>query len=261
MAAKKTARQWQADELVDLLAKKYAAPEYAFLEQVRNGTGAFANRSADAMALSLWPSRGLKLEGFEVKVYRGDWLKEMRSPAKAEELARYCDRWWIVAPADIVKLEELPPNWGLLVPYGQGLKVAKDAPYLEAQELDRMFIAALLRNVTEKMVHQRHIKKQVDDAAEKKISWERSSLAREIEAAAKLKARVDAFEKASGVQIDMWGHSGTEIGKTVRMILDGKHKRLNDDAARVRSRIYSLLCEFDKMLDEEGIAVDKTAKW
>ena len=97
MPAAKKAQQYSAHELADRLAKKYAAPQYAFLEQVRNGTGGFANRSADAMALSLWPSRGLMLDGFEIKGYRTDWLRELKNPAKAEELAVYCNRWWIVA--------------------------------------------------------------------------------------------------------------------------------------------------------------------
>src|SRR5438876_1169784 len=81
--------------------------------------------SADALAMSLWPSRGLELHGFEIKASRADWRTELRNPETADEIATRCDRWWIVAgSADIVTDGELPPTWGLLVPLGSAL-VAK----------------------------------------------------------------------------------------------------------------------------------------
>jgi hypothetical protein len=47
--------------------------------------------------MSLWPSRGIELHGIEIKVSRNDWLKELGDPAKADEIARFCDRWWVAA--------------------------------------------------------------------------------------------------------------------------------------------------------------------
>ena len=49
-------------ELLAKLAKKYSSPGFAFLSQVRNQTG-YSNtrdpiRTADAIALGLWKSRG-----------------------------------------------------------------------------------------------------------------------------------------------------------------------------------------------------------
>ena len=60
-----------------LLALRYAPPAYAFFEEVRAQTGYAAGGSADGLALSLWPSRGIELHGFEVKVSRSDWLREL----------------------------------------------------------------------------------------------------------------------------------------------------------------------------------------
>jgi hypothetical protein len=104
-----------ASDIERELMKRYPSGEYAYFSQVRNGTGfPRETRTADAMVLSLWPSRGLELYGFEIKVSRSDWLSELKNPKKAEELSQYCDYWYIVAPSDIVEIGELPATWGLM---------------------------------------------------------------------------------------------------------------------------------------------------
>src|SRR5690606_35500940 len=87
---------------------KYGGQEWACLFNVANGTGMNCNRRADAIAMSLWPSRGLTLHGHEIKVARSDWLREIQDVSKAEAFAKHCHYWWIVAPKCTVKLEELP---------------------------------------------------------------------------------------------------------------------------------------------------------
>ena len=73
MAKKKA--HWTQDELIEKLSRKYRPPEWAFLVQVKNGVGwTRKDRTADALAMSLWPSRGLELHGFELKSRRSDWL-------------------------------------------------------------------------------------------------------------------------------------------------------------------------------------------
>ena len=65
------------DGLCKLLRYRFCQPEWAFLSQVRNGTGYLrTTRTADALAMSLWPSRGLHLYGFEIKVRKSDWKKD-----------------------------------------------------------------------------------------------------------------------------------------------------------------------------------------
>lgn len=57
------------DWVIEALGKTFLSPSYAMLTQVRNGTGMSRNaRTADAMFMSLWPSRGIYLAGIEVKV-------------------------------------------------------------------------------------------------------------------------------------------------------------------------------------------------
>lgn len=87
-----------------------------FLEQVADGTGHHQSRWADAIAICVWPSRGYDLPGFEVKVSRGDWINELKDPAKSASVQRFCNRRWLAVASDkIVQPGELPPTWGLLV--------------------------------------------------------------------------------------------------------------------------------------------------
>src|ERR1700751_5682787 len=98
----------------EALAKRFPAPAWALISQVRNSTGYSGDRTCDAIAMSLWPSRGLELHGFEIKCSRGDWLSEMRRPDKADKMFKYFDRWWLaVSDASVVNDYELPPTWGL----------------------------------------------------------------------------------------------------------------------------------------------------
>lgn len=57
------------------------------------------------------------VHGFEIKVSRADWLRELKTHGAKSALWRtYCHYWWIVVPdASIVQPGELPDGWGLLV--------------------------------------------------------------------------------------------------------------------------------------------------
>lgn len=122
--------------------------KYAVLFEVRNGTAWRANRSVDAVVMGLWPSLGMELWGMEIKTARYDWLREMKDPGKASEVFGYFDRWFLVAPADIVKPEELPQPWGWFVPENGRLRQAREAAKNNSvKAVDRHFLGALLRRV------------------------------------------------------------------------------------------------------------------
>lgn len=134
------------NELMGLLRERYPKDAYAFFTEVPDGTGGNCRRHCDALVMSLWPSRGLTLTGFELKVSRGDWIKELKTPAKAESIAKYCDFWYLVAGDEkIVQPGELPATWGLMAPVGGKLKVKAEATKLEAEAISRKFIAGLFR--------------------------------------------------------------------------------------------------------------------
>ena len=136
-----------AGEVLAALRVTHAAPEWVFLTDVANGTGGHARRRADAIAMNLWPSRGLEVKGFEVKVSRGDLKRELAEPEKADAVARYCDTWWIAAPKGLVQAGELPLAWGLVEVGDKGARTTKTADRQEASPLTRHFVAALARAV------------------------------------------------------------------------------------------------------------------
>lgn len=130
--------------------------EYAYMAGVRNGAGFDATRTFDGLAMSLWPSRGLRVEVFEIKVSRSDWQRELAKPDKAEDACKIADRFWVVAPVGCVHDGELPPTWGLIEVTGDGdgkpwkLRTKMSAPNLgtpTATPLDRGLVVGMLRSV------------------------------------------------------------------------------------------------------------------
>ena len=159
------ATKWTERQMLDLLAARYAVsqgngPRYVFAEHVRNeaGFGGFDRelrartgkqstlRTADAIAVDLWPSSGNLIHGFEVKVSRSDWLTELRDPDKAEAFRPYVDHWWLVVPDPAIVRDDLPTGWGLLAPGAdRRLRVHRRAPRLDRQPMTASMTASLLR--------------------------------------------------------------------------------------------------------------------
>lgn len=220
----------QAHECVAALRKRYKSPEWAFFEQVANGTG-FADhgtkrRWADAIAVGIWPSRGCAIHGFEIKVYRADWMKELAKPAKAEAIQQYCDHWWIVAPRGLVHTPELPPTWGLIeVAQKDRLHTTVVAPKLEARALDRTFMAAVLRRHSE--VYEKLVERETKTARAEGAARGDPNLASRLEQTQinhqKLQASVEEFEKASGIKIEYGWRLG-DVGAAVRLLMNGEHR-------------------------------------
>ncbi|MGI5414261.1 hypothetical protein [Actinomadura luteofluorescens] len=99
-------------EIADRGPADSTEPELLVEEVAAPGT----NRRCDLLRLGIWPSRGHNIVVHELKVSRGDWLRELDDPAKAEAWWPYCHEFWIVAPNGIVDVTELPDGWGLMVP-------------------------------------------------------------------------------------------------------------------------------------------------
>ena len=145
--------QLTSRDVIELLRKgPLARPAHALLSEVRNQTGYSRRvRSADALAVSLWPSRGIWFAGIEVKVFRNDWLRELKQPDKSTEIQQFCDYWWIAAPSGIVKIEEVPETWGLYEIEGKKVKVTRPAPKLSPLPLTQEFVASVFRNQADQL--------------------------------------------------------------------------------------------------------------
>jgi hypothetical protein len=218
----------------ELLRARYAAPHFAFLEQMRAGAG-FDQRTADAIAMGLWKSQGLHLHGFEIKRDKRDLKRELVDPSKAEAVLRFCDFWWLVADDEkVYQGLEVPAHWGILVrtKAGDVLRVERKATQLaDPTPMTRGFLARVLKGAADAspaaMDEQRR-EEEISHGVEKRIAEIREShrLAQATQSRAfeeRLKtrdARVVEFEKASGIRIDDWqaGH----IGAAVRLLLQLK---------------------------------------
>ena len=235
-------------DIENLLSNRFSPPAWAFLPQVRNCTGyARTIRTADALAMGLYPSRGLYLHGFEIKINRGDWLNELKTPDKAEAIAKFCDYWWIVAPKDIIKIEELPSNWGLMIPHGTTTKIVKEAKQIKSKNIDRLLLAGILRKAQEVItptaeLREEH-KKGYDSGrkrAESSFKWDRDEHK-------KLKQTVLEFEKASGIKIDTWQDS-KEIGEAVKLVLNGEHLRIKKNLKRLLKNAEDIVIDIKENL-------------
>lgn len=226
-------------QLFARLKKRYAPPEYAIFPNVQNSTGyTRQRREADAIAMGLWPSRGMEVMGFEIKSYRNDWLSELRKVTKSAAIQKYCHRWWIVvADKDIVKLDagELPPTWGLMVPRGNNqLVTLVEAPLLEPEPLDRGFVAAVLRRAQEASQHpdiEARIRAEltpiIEEQFKRRRDFEFDHMKRSHE---ELKQKLERYEKASeavGLRYNDWYID--DLAKTIKYLrVHGPDRALKD---------------------------------
>lgn len=127
------------------LVKHYAPPSHRVFFEVSNDTGTRAARWIDALAVGIWPSTGHEIIGIEIKVSRSDWQREMKEPAKAQSLMRFCTRWFLACPNGLVKPDELPATWGMLVLKDGIIRTKVPAKLLEPEPLSAGFMMAVLR--------------------------------------------------------------------------------------------------------------------
>ena len=250
-----------AGDCVRALRTRYPTNAFALLEQVANCTGFGAGRWADVVVMSLWPSRGLTVSGFEIKVSRSDWKRELDDPAKSAEIQSYCDEWWIVAPRGMIDPHELPPTWGLLeVDENGGCKAKKTAPALEPKPLSRAFIAAILRRASDNF--DAILRRETDAALRKGAENGADGTARELKRAqedyAKLTARVSEFEAASGVEITYAWDLGN-VGEAVRILRARRASSEASELAAAAARYERLAADLRRDADTLNAAQAPTA--
>lgn len=251
-----------------LLRQRYPRHEWALEFEVANGTGGHARRSADAVAMNLWPSRGLAIHGFEFKISRGDWLRELKTPEKAEPVAQYCDHWWIVAPTGVVKKGELPSAWGLMEVEESPARliVSVEAPPKASSPVDRLFLAALFRRSTTESAQ------EIEDAVRQRTD----TLTRELQSQfdARVKHEVDLrtrtlerrmnrlieFEKAGGFTVDEWKVQPDEFGKAVQFVLRCELYRPYGPVSRVLQVLEQSQKHLSAVLADAAIAQEEQSE-
>lgn len=206
----KSSPTFNAGILREALSKRYPAPGYTTMFEVRDATGFDATRSADALVLGMYKSRGMLLQGFEFKVSRSDWLCELKDPRKAETWMRYCHHWWLLTQdPGIVHPGELPPTWGLLKLGARNkIECVVQAPMLEPEPLTMKALTAIVYNSQEviRASQASSIAKAQEegfDRGKKHLEWE---LKHEKERHSLLTSSVDALETACGTRVVRGGY-------------------------------------------------------
>lgn len=79
-------------DVVAALERKYPAPKYATIVEFER---------VDLLVVGTWASTKWVRIGFEVKVSRTDWLRELRKDGKAAQAMSWLDEWWVAALVEI----------------------------------------------------------------------------------------------------------------------------------------------------------------
>ena len=237
--------------------------EYAFLAQVRNAAGFNANRTFDGVGVSLWPSRGFVIHVYEIKVSRSDWLAELRNPAKAEDAARFGDKFSMVVPAGIIRKGELPPTWGQLTVRGDTLIITKEAPYLhelpdggvqKLPPIPRSHLVPMLRAAGAAAVTPKEIEDARREAYKQAVAdsgW-KANYETECERHRETREQIRAFEAASGVTLNQWRTDPAQIGEAVKAVMTGDRQVEQSRAriARVQQELREAADRLTPLLDD-----------
>lgn len=206
-----------------LLREKYQRDRYALFFNVPDAVSLDARRRIDAVAVGIWRSVGRDISGFELKVSRSDWLREVKQVDKADPFIKVCDFFWLVtADEKIAKLNEIPACWGWMSATKHGLRVQRPATRLpgSGDTVPVNFMLGILRLLQDNLVNsadvQTHIASRLSDMKERQAT-EIAHATRRIQSALDNKClEIEAFEKASGIKFSSYDMGA--IGDVVKQI-------------------------------------------
>lgn len=245
--------------------KTWAPPAFYCLHEVRNGTGyGIQEGYADVLAMSVWPSRGLRLIGAELKISRSDWIHELKNPAKAERFVKHTHNWYLITANDAAKIEEIPPTWGWMVAGDKGLKTMKAAPDLTPELPSWRLMASIFRNIAspmQDMVAKSEVEKLVAEGIAQSAENLRSTIdsihaekQKAVDQHYKLRAAINAFSSASGIHLDNWTADEEKYraeAMRYRAFKEGGCQSFLKEINDMKGRIQGLLSYCDRLLDEK----------
>lgn len=239
-------------DMIGALRKRFCSPEWVIAFEVRSASGFDSKRSADAVAMNLWPSRGLELHGVEIKASRSDWLRELADPAKSGPVQRFCDRWWLaVEDQAIVKDGELPTTWGLLALRKGKLVQIVEAPKLTPEPVTRTFVGAFLRSATNGVVPQQHVDSVIVERLEeyrRRDEQMNGLVKKQLEdRVVDLEKRIRDFEQASGISLHY--QDMKRIGAAVALVMSNDGS-LTNTYRRARMPLAGALAALDEAIKE-----------
>ncbi len=247
------------DEVLAALALRYSRPEFFFFREA-----SFGGSRMDALALCCYASRGWSTVGFEVKVDRGDWLRELAEPSKAEPLWSRVDAWIVVSPQEpeVVREAELPAGWGWMTATSRGCRSRRSPVNREAPvPMDREFLLRCLFKMEDYLNDQRQ-KDREELAA--KAGEDRTALEAEVRrdleyraqgapvALARLQERVAEFERHAGLKLEApWPDEMKDLGQAVHAMLRLR-SQVRDSATYIGERARQVVEDADALLKAVG---------
>lgn len=219
--ADRTGIKRTAADLRAALRLVHPAAEYALMFEVNEGTGMNLGRRADALLVSLWPSRGLEITVFEIKTSRSDWLSELKAPEKMEAIGVYADRIVLFTAPGVARRDEIPERWGHWeLRDSDRIVRVKQAPKLDPEPVPRETVAAWMRargKLDSDDLAALHRKWYAEWSAEQKKrlgNIDPASLAdvqRREESLAAAEAKLHAVREATGISLLGWTPAETLI--------------------------------------------------
>jgi hypothetical protein len=238
------AKEWTQDRVLDAIEIcRHAGEAWAMVRDCPDDTSIAKCRTADAIVAGCWSSKGFTIHGYEVKVTRADWQREIKDHQKSLDFMKLVDFWWLACPAGIARLEEIPGNWGFIevsknLKGEYSAKIRRQATKLEREGRGQhggtvpygLFCAAL-RKATKSNPEQNRVDRLVDEAhkqgyesgrqaTDRMTTAELDGLRRQAE---NLEKKIAEFEDKTGIQINSW----------------------NVDAVAEKFRRLSEICDFD----------------
>jgi hypothetical protein len=226
----------RADDVKACLRLRWPDEEYLHIEEAPTDSSR-QGRKLDVLVVAFWQSRGLAVDGVEIKVSPSDWKRELTNPAKADFWWKHVNRFWVAVPAKIaerVKVD-IPPTWGLLAcEPGERPVVIVRAPHHDRAPLPWPTTVGLLRAASDAGVNAlRRAEHRGRDAGFKagQERAERNSPDGAAKAALDaMRERVSAFEAASGLDISTtW--NAKAMGDAARLV----HNEIRDPGWAARS--------------------------
>lgn len=131
-------------DLMRALGRRFPATEWLLVDEVML-PGGQAHRRIDAVAVHYWPSTGHMRCGFELKISRSDWTREMAQPEKRRFALERCHAFSLVSAAGIAREDEIPAEMGWYEFEGDALEIRKAPPQRTVPDPGPSFHVAVAR--------------------------------------------------------------------------------------------------------------------
>ena len=225
-----------AHDLHEAIRARYEPPEWHLETEVT-----LAGRRLDVVALNMWETRGWRVVGFEIKVSRGDWVRELNAFQKSEEWTAVVDAFYVVTPPKLVRDGELPEGWGHLELCGSRMMTRRHAAVRDGRttlprEVAARFIGRLAQRATqEERTAEHRARQQLRDDVESMVRTRiEAEWAGEREELQRLRTEHRALLDALGVNPISWRAHEASLRAA------GVFARATEEPEQLRGRLQRL---------------------